>query len=169
LLRVARAARIELTHTPRERFNVRNVELLPPSRRTLSRGCSGVGVWQALGFRLGKGVFLDQHALTFVAFPGATEAHDNGVEGWVPGRAASQGGVAALQKHQVRKISAAEAERAFRLQTQEPAFAKGLSTLSAGRVSDNPEHDDVLWLRGCSAQRSHIHDRGFGTHGWPAV
>jgi hypothetical protein len=44
LLRVARAARIELTHTPHERFNVRNVQLLPPSRRTLSRGCSGVGV-----------------------------------------------------------------------------------------------------------------------------
>ena len=44
LLRVARAARIELTHTPRERFNVGNVELLPPSRRTLSRGGSGVGV-----------------------------------------------------------------------------------------------------------------------------
>jgi hypothetical protein len=80
LLGRARAAREEFGDTPRERFNVRRVEFYAPGGCPFPRSFAGGRVRQALGFCLCQRGFLDQHALTFIPLPSATESHDDGVQ-----------------------------------------------------------------------------------------
>jgi hypothetical protein len=81
LLGRARAAREKFGDTPCERFNVRRVEFYPSGGCPLPRSFAGGRVRQALSFCLYQRGFLDQHALTFIPLPSATESHNHGMQG----------------------------------------------------------------------------------------
>ena len=94
LLCVVRTARKELADAFRERCDIRIVEFRPSPDCPLPPGFTSFRIGQTFTFCPFQRAFLNQHSLAFVAFPGAAETHDDGVQGGVSGRSACEGGVA---------------------------------------------------------------------------
>ena len=80
LLGVAGAPWKDLTNASRKCFDVRAIECGAPLRAALPCHATALGIRQALLFRPNQRLFLDQHALTFVPLPGATETNDDGAK-----------------------------------------------------------------------------------------
>ncbi len=96
LLCVVRTAREELANAFRERCDVRIVEFRPSRDGALPPGFASFRIAQTLTFRPFQRSFLNQYSLAFVAFPGATETHDDGMQRGVSGRSTREGGVTTL-------------------------------------------------------------------------
>ncbi len=117
------------------------------SAGALSSESTSLGVGQAFLFGPRERVFFDQHTLSLVALAGAAKAHHDGAERRVPASSASQRGISTLKKHQVIEIGASETERPFRLHAKKASLPKLVTALGTGRVTHDPEHNNLVSAR----------------------
>ena len=146
LLPLDGAAGEQIAHAPCERGEILGIVRLTPFSRALSSQSTSLGVGEAFLFRPHERVLFDQHTLSLVALAGTAEAHHHGLKRRVSAGSSSERGISTLEEHQVIEIGATQAERPFHLQSKKAPFRKLVAALRANRVTDDPEHDNLVSL-----------------------
>jgi hypothetical protein len=136
----------QIAHAPGKRGEILGIVSLPPFRRALLCLAARVTVRQAFLFRPGERVLFDQHALPLVALAGTAEANDHGTERRVAAGTSGERGISAFKERQAIEIRAPQAQRPFSFHAEKAALAKLFSTFRAGRVTDDPEDNNLAWL-----------------------
>jgi hypothetical protein len=135
----------QIAHAPGKRGEILGIVRLPPFSRARLCQAARVGVRQAFLFRPGERVLFDQHALPLVALTGTAEANDYGTERRVAAGPSGERCISAFKKRQAIEIGTSQAQRPFCLHAKKAALAKFLATLRTGRVTDDPENDNLVW------------------------
>ena len=116
----------------------------PPFRRPLALPGAAFFVGQALFLRPAQSFGGNEDSLTFVTFAGARPLDDHGTQRRMLRGATREGGVAAGQILQMRKIGAGQTERLFVLDPNPAPRPQFLAAFGAFRVAADDEDDDVF-------------------------
>src|ERR1035437_3422350 len=142
--RLRRTTRKQLLQFYRDRSQIFQVLVLAAFRRPLALPGAAFLVGQTLLLRTAQGFGGDEDSLAFVAVAGARPLDDHGAERRMLCGPAREGGVAAGQILQMRKVGTGQTERLVVLHTNPAPLAQFLAALGAFRVAADDEHDDVF-------------------------
>ncbi|OFW22699.1 MAG: hypothetical protein A3H97_06635 [Acidobacteria bacterium RIFCSPLOWO2_02_FULL_65_29] len=159
LLLLGRAPWKQFPDAPRERLDVCRIQFLTTFGRAIPSQSPRLGVGQAFSLRSRERLFFDQYALPLIALARTAEANHHGPERRVAAGASCERGISASKKHQMIEIGARQAERPILLHAKETPLPEVLATLRAGRVTNDPENNNLVWLRGLPNSGNSAHDR----------
>jgi hypothetical protein len=128
----------------RHSHSERQILFVTTHLRSFTLRAAFVSVGQAFLLGSVQSHFLDQYALSFVAFASPAKANHHGGKSAVPSGPSGKSGVPSGQVNQMIEIGTGEAKLSLALLEKEITAHQLLSAIGAFRLPHEVEHDQVL-------------------------